>query len=226
MHIADNVLREYLRDVYFVNGTAYAGKSTMVRMLADKHGMICCGENYHGSLSDRIATPQSQPSLSYFKTMESWQAFIHRTPEEYAAWIDGGAQEAGEFEVAQLIALSAQGKRIIVDTNLSVERLWALSDYRHVAIMLSPQAMSVDRFFDREDAEKRFLLSQIEAAEDPAFAMENFRACMARINSPEVYAGFESSGFFTLYRENTQEDTRDAVLRALEAHFGLDSETE
>ena len=29
-------------NVYFINGTAYAGKSTMVKMLAEKHGGIAC----------------------------------------------------------------------------------------------------------------------------------------------------------------------------------------
>ena len=39
-----NVLRWYLRDVYFINGTAYAGKSTMVRMLSERYGLIACGK--------------------------------------------------------------------------------------------------------------------------------------------------------------------------------------
>ena len=28
---AENIIKHYLRDVYFINGTAYAGKSTAVR---------------------------------------------------------------------------------------------------------------------------------------------------------------------------------------------------
>ena len=43
--IESNILKHYLRNVYFITGTAYAGKSTMVRMLADRCGMIFCGEN-------------------------------------------------------------------------------------------------------------------------------------------------------------------------------------
>ena len=37
-------------NVYFINGTAYAGKSTMVHLLAEKYGGIECGENYHDQL--------------------------------------------------------------------------------------------------------------------------------------------------------------------------------
>ncbi|HIX93847.1 MAG TPA: hypothetical protein H9846_00080, partial [Candidatus Gemmiger excrementipullorum] len=36
--------------VYFINGTAYAGKSTMVKLLAEKYHGIACEENYHDQL--------------------------------------------------------------------------------------------------------------------------------------------------------------------------------
>ena len=34
-------------NVYFINGTAYAGKSTMIKLLAGKYDGIACEENYH-----------------------------------------------------------------------------------------------------------------------------------------------------------------------------------
>jgi ABC-type ATPase involved in cell division len=34
MNISDNVLKYYLRNVYFINGASFAGKSTIVKMLA------------------------------------------------------------------------------------------------------------------------------------------------------------------------------------------------
>lgn len=221
MNITNNILKACLGNVYFINGTAYAGKSTMVRMLAEKHNMIHCGENYHSTLADGIATPEAQPNISYFRTMSGWQEFIGRTPDEYERWIMGTTKEVSEFEIVMLLQLATSGRKIIVDTNLEVEDLREVSDYRRVAIMLSPQRMSVDRFFDREDADKQFLLQQIQLAEDPEKAMENFRACMARINSQERYDQFDNSGFFTLYREETDKDTRYEVMEKLERHFGL-----
>ncbi|MCE5235902.1 MAG: hypothetical protein ABFC62_06490 [Clostridiaceae bacterium] len=221
MNISSNILKECLKNVYFINGTAYAGKSTMVRMLARKHNMIECGENYHHELASKAATVEAQPNLSYFKTMSGWQEFINRTPESYARWIEGTSQEAAEFEVAELIRLSASGKRIIADTNISVESLKEISDYRRVAILLSPQSMSANRFFERDDADKQFILRQIRAAENPEKTLENYNACIAKINSAEVFGHFKNSGFFTLYRENAEKDTREEVLAALERHFGL-----
>jgi hypothetical protein len=52
MKIDNNIIKHYLKNVMFITGTAYAGKSTMVAMLADKYGLIlmwrklslpCCG---------------------------------------------------------------------------------------------------------------------------------------------------------------------------------------
>ena len=37
----------FFDNTYFVIGTAYAGKSTMVKELAKIHGGIACTENYH-----------------------------------------------------------------------------------------------------------------------------------------------------------------------------------
>lgn len=220
MKIENNIIKHYLKNVYFITGTAYAGKSTMVQMLADRYGLVACGENYHGRVSDQVAVPEKQPNLCYFQTMKDWQEFVNRTPEEYERWIYETAKEAAEFEVAELIGL-AQENKVIVDTNIPLDILQEIAEYHQVAVMLSPQSMSVERFFDREDAEKLFLLEQIQKAENPEKTMENFKACIARVNSREYYEAFAGSGFFTLYREEGDRDTREEVLEKLAVHFGL-----
>ena len=48
--IEANLYRYLFKNVYFINGTAYAGKSTMVRMLSEAFDGIECGENYHDAL--------------------------------------------------------------------------------------------------------------------------------------------------------------------------------
>ncbi len=85
--------------------------------------------------------------------------------------------------------------------------------------MLCPQSMSVDRFFDRDDPEKQFILSLINQAENPERAMANYRKCLERINSKEVYDAFADSGFYTLVRD--ENSTIEKTLGALTEHFGL-----
>lgn len=221
MHIENNILRYYLRNAFFITGTAFAGKSTMVKMLSERYGMIACGENYHMDIAEKAADPGTQPDLCYFRTMKSWEEFVRRSPEEYERWMYNVGREAAGIEVAELIFCSAQGKKLIVDTNIPLSLLREISDYDHVAVMLSPQSMSVERFFDRSDPEKRFLLDVIENCADSAAVMENYRAGLARINSPEHYREYAESGFYTIVRENTERDTREEVCEKLARHFGL-----
>ncbi|SHO51619.1 hypothetical protein [Anaerocolumna xylanovorans] len=220
MKIDNSIIKHYLKNVMFITGTAYAGKSTMVALLAKKYGLVQCGENYHSRVADEIIVPERQPNLCYFKTMKDWQEFLNRTPEEYEEWILGCSLEAAEFEVAELIGIS-QNQRVIVDTNIPLYILHDIADYHQVAIMLSPQAMSVEKFFDRDDPDKAFLKEQIMKAENPQKTMENFKACLAKVNSKRHYDEFAASGFFTLVRTDTNKDTKDETVKILSAHFGL-----
>lgn len=224
MNIPHNILRHYLKDVYFITGTAYAGKSTMVHMLAQRYHLIECGENYHSRVSDLVADVHHQPAISYFSTMSGWEEFLNRTPEAYDQWILSVSREAAAFEIAELLRLKDQGP-IVVDTNIPLDLLHEIADPAHVAVMLSPQSMSVERFFDRPDPEKQFLLHQISLCPDPDKTLANFRACIAHINRPEVYRQHLESGFFTLIREDNGLDTREEVLTRLADHFGLSGVT-
>lgn len=221
MEIANNILKDYLQNVYFITGTAYAGKSTMVKMLAERFDLIACGENYHSVASDKIATPRYHPNICYFQTMSSWQEFVSRKPEVYAKWIKDTASEAAQFEIAELLRLTASGKKIIVDTNISLSLLKEISDYNRVAVMLSPQNDSVNRFFEREDVEKRFLLEQIKKSPTPDETYENFKNCIAEVNSDAQYNEYANSGFFTYLRKDYESDTREEVLSILAKHFGF-----
>lgn len=221
MQIADNILRHYLRNCYFINGTAYAGKSTMCRLLAERYGMVHCEENYNMDTILSVVTQEEQPNLNYFNTKKSWQEYVSRSPEEFENWINGNSREVAGFEIAELIRLSGE-KRVIVDTNISCDVLKRITDYKHVALLLSPQSMSVERFFDRPDPEKQFLLGEIQKCPDPEKTLENFLGGIARVNSRKYYDQFMESGLFTIVREDEEKDTREEILEVLARHFGLE----
>ena len=190
----------------------------MVKLLAQKYDGICCGENYHMQLLC-AADPVHQPNLCYFDTMSGWQEFVTRSPEEYDAWMRDTAREAAQLEIILLLRLVEQGRKIFVDTNIPVEILREISDYDHVAIMLSPTNLAVDQFFNRPDAEKQFLYQQLLECPNPGAALANYRNCLERINGPERYREFAESGFFTHLR--TENSTIEETLNTLETHFQL-----
>ncbi len=220
MKIENNILKHYLKNVYFVTGTAYAGKSTTVKMLSERYDMLFCGENYHMPISNDVATIKTHPDLCYNKMLTDWKNFVTRSPEEYERWIYSVGREAAEFEIAELISIS-KDKKVIVDTNIPLDILKEISDYNHVAVMLCPQSMSVDRFFDRSDPEKQFLLNVIDSCDNPDAVMENYRQGLARINSKEHYDEYANSGFFTVVREDNGMNTREEVCDTIARHFGL-----
>lgn len=221
MNIKNNILKFYLRNCLFINGTAYAGKSTMCKMLAEKYNLKHFEENYGLDKFRSMINVKDQPHTSYFHTMKSWQDFVNRSPEEYLAWIEGNKYEVADFELLEIIE-NIGDKKAIIDTNIPLEILREITDYNQVAVLLSPQAMSVERFFDREDAEKQFLLKVINEAENPEKTMRNFKECIAKVNSQEIYNEFLNSGFFTLIRDNLEVDTREETFKKLAVHFGLD----
>ena len=142
MNISNNILKHYLKNVYFITGTAYAGKSTTVEILSEKYDMVFCGENYHSEVSNVVATPELQPDISFLNNLKDLRDFVTRSPQEYERWIFATGKEAAEFEVAQLIAIS-QNKKVIVDTNIPIDILKEISDYNHVAVMVCPQSPQV-----------------------------------------------------------------------------------
>ena len=218
MIIPNNIIKSMFRNVFFITGTAYAGKSTAVKLLSEHFDGICCGENFHDIFMKHIDR-ENQLNLSYFDTMKDWQEFVNRTPKQYADWIEGCGREAASLEIIRVFQLLPQGKPIFVDTNIPLDTLKEISDHDHVAVMICPQSMSVDRFFDRGDPEKQFILEQIRKSQDPERTMQNYRKCLEKVNSKEMYDLYANSGFFTLVRddESTIENTMDKLAK----HFGL-----
>lgn len=207
-------------NAYFINGSAYAGKSTMTKLLAEKYNGICCEENYHDALLPELDKAEF-PCLTYTRDLEDWHDFIRRSPEEYESWIDGVTKECEILELRILSELceKEKDKKIFVDTNICTDTLKEIAEYSHVLIMLAPPQMSVDRFFERPDKEKQFLYRLIMEEKDPEKAMENYRQGLMRINSQQRYDRLLNSGFNVIIRDGSK--NIEQTLLAAERAFGL-----
>ena len=201
-----------LGNVYFVIGTSYAGKSTIVKNLAKKHNGIALEENYHDEKLLELDSNEF-PNLTYTRDLKDWHEFIRRTPDEYVSWINNVKKECEIVELQILKELlnkpEVQGKKIFVDTNICIETLHRISDDKHVLVMLSDPEIGITRFFDRPDPEKQFLYQLMLEEPDPQAALDNYREILTRICSKESYEELENSGFKVIYRDEnrTQEET-------------------
>ena len=205
-------------NAYFITGTAYAGKSTMVKLLAEKYNGILCEENYHDQLLPGLDSTEF-PFLTYTRDLEDWHDFIRRTPEEYKAWMDGVSRECEILELRLLDGLKDQGRPVFVDTNISIETLKSITPEDHVLVMLADPQISVRRFFERPDREKQFLYRLIMDEPDPEKVMENYRKGLMLINSQENYDRYLHSGFHVIIRDESR--SIEQTLEMVEKVFGL-----
>lgn len=208
------------KNAFFITGTAYAGKSTMLKRLKEKYNGILCEENYHDKLLNRLSKTEF-PCLTYTRDLEDWHDFIRRSPEEYKAWYDGVTKECEKLELQLLKDICNQGKPVFVDTNISLETLKEITDTNHVLIMLAKPEISVNRFFERPDREKQFLYKLIMEEPDSKKAMENYRKCLEAIYSDETYNNFKNSGFRIILRDDNR--SVEQTLALVEDAFGLNN---
>ena len=205
-------------NAYFITGTAYAGKSTMVRLLSEKYHGILCEENYHDRYF-RDLDKTEFPFLAYTRDLEDWHDFIRRSPEEYETWFDGVSAECETLELRILKSFIPHEKPVFVDTNISAETLKQVAEPNHVLVMLADPQISVKRFFNRPDKEKQFLYRLIMEEPDPEKAMENYRRGLERINSRERYDRYLNAGFPVILRDDGR--SIEQTLSLVERAFGL-----
>ena len=215
-------LKKQFRNVYFIIGTAYAGKSTMVRMLSEHYDGILCEENYGLKYLDEYGVNSEEHPCLCYTDNHSMVEFVNRTPDEYCDWLRGSEIEITPIEIGELQKLTAvhPDQKIFVDTSIPMEVLRLISGYNNVAVMLSDQSVSVNRFFERPDYEKQIIFRAIRQSDDPEEAMANYRRVLEQANSPERYRYFENSGFYVFKRDDslTLKETMDRLAQ----HFGLE----
>ena len=211
-----------LRNVYFVIGTSYAGKSTIVKNLAKKHRGIALEENYHDAKLPELDSREF-PGLTYTRDLQDWHEFIRRTPDEYVSWLESTKKECEIVELQMIEELlekpEAQGKKIFVDTNICIDTLHRISDTRHVLVMLADPEIGIHRFFDRPDPEKQFLYQLMLEEPDPQAALDNYREILTRVCSKETYDELLHSGFRVIFRDENRSQEETVLLA--EEIFGI-----
>lgn len=221
MNIAENILKHNLQNVYFLNGTALAGKTTMARELSRKYGFYHFNDNWH---EDRfqvyrsICNEKYQPQSTKKKESTDWEAYFSRSVEEFLA--DNGDygeyDEYIEFMLIELIKLS-QDKIVIADIGIPLKLLVEISDYNRIACLLaSPNLVTCENYGKRDD-HKEFLeciMSLKEPEKKIAVQDELFR-----INIEKIHKDVRKYDLFNIVR--TDESTIENTLKMLEKHFHL-----
>ncbi|WUI02797.1 hypothetical protein OHR68_13620 [Spirillospora sp. NBC_00431] len=88
----DTELRTRLRHVYWIGGGSGAGKSTIARRIATRHGLHLYATDEMMSDHASKSTPKDSPFLSEFKAMDMDERWVNRSPEtmlETFHWFQG-----------------------------------------------------------------------------------------------------------------------------------------
>lgn len=107
-------LRARLRHVYWIGGGSGAGKSTIARRIAARHGLRLYATD--DAMPDHAgrSTPEDSPFLSEFKAMDMDERWVRRSPETMLATFHWFRGEGFDLIVEDLLRLPRE-PRVIVE---------------------------------------------------------------------------------------------------------------
>lgn len=212
MIFQDNIIKEYLKSVYFISGTPCGGKTTVSRALGSKYDIMVydIDERFdeHKSISDII----HQPSMN--KDFKDADEFFGRSVEEYKEWLVKNTREQLDFVLLDLMRLS-QNTKIICDCHLTLEQADIITDASRMAFMLKEPKNLVEDYCNRPD--HTAFSNYIHSATYFENAKVTCNETLMSLNS-KFYQDVKNSKYFWLERDENRsiEDTANLVAN----HFG------
>ena len=148
MIFQDNVIKEYLKNVYFISGTPCAGKTTITRALGKKYGIPVYVIDDQFTIHQLKSDPEHQPNMN--RSFRDADEFFGRTVEEYKNWLLGNSREQLDFVLMDLVRLS-QNRIILCDIHLIAEDAAKITDPSRIAFLIKEPKELVDAYISRPD---------------------------------------------------------------------------
>ena len=182
MIFQDNVLKAYLKNVYFITGTPCGGKTTVSRALAKRYGLTVYDIDEQFDLHQKISDPALQPAMN--QRFANADAFFGRTVEDYEQWLTDNTREQLDFVLLDLIRLS-QDRVVLCDCHLTVEEARGLTDPERIVFLIKEPGHLVDDYCNRPDHQgfSRFLHSATDVDKAKATCNETLK----RLNSGQRF---------------------------------------
>lgn len=218
MELQDNVLKEYLKNVYFITGTACGGKTTVSCALATKHGFALYDADQAFDRHQRMSKARDQPAMN--RKFSGADDFFFRPYKEYADWLKKNAREQLDFILMDLIRLS-KNQLMICDLHLIPDEAERITDPDRVAFLLRDPENIIEDYCNRPD--HKDFHQFIYSTSDPVQAKNNCNRTLAAVNR-ERYEAVKKSRYFWLERD--QNSTVSRTVSLVEKHFGFDGGVE
>lgn len=214
MEIANNILKHYLRNVYFFCGTACGGKTTVSKAFAEKHGFLWLDENTLNKRMADIAEPEYQPA--WCSRCTDWEVYFNRPYKEYHQWLSDCGDEMLPMELLELIRLSAN-RQVAVDLyNMKPKKALEFTEANRIVFLVTTPERVIRDYYNRQDHKE--IYDCIMSLRDPEAALNNCNKMLAygsRLFLDELY----QSGLFYIMRNDSS--TVENTLALVEKHFEL-----
>ena len=213
MNFQENVLKEYLKNVYFITGTPCGGKTTISRALAKKYGFELFDIDERFEEHQKISDSAHQPAMN--KQFRNADEFFGRSVEEYKKWLIDNTREQLEFVLLDLIRASAD-KKILCDCHLTVEQALMFSDPSRVVFLIKDPSNLVDEYRERWDHQG--FNQYLNSSSDVDSAKKTVSTTLFELNIGHIEE-VKNSPFFWI--ERTAKSTVPDTLARVEKHLGL-----
>ena len=213
MEIANNILKHYLKDVYFFCGTSCGGKTTMSKIFAEKHGLLWLDEDTLNQQTANIAEPAYQPALCSALTEEE----LYNLPyKEFHQRLYNMGGEMLPLMLLEAVRLSANRKAAIDMYNMPPKLALELTEpNRIVFLVTSPESVVRDNY-NRPGHER--VSDSIMRMSDPQATLENCNKMLAYAAQCYLDELYESGLFYIMRDDNS---TIEHTLALVEKHFGV-----
>ena len=212
MLFQDNVVKEYLRNVYFISGTPCAGKTTITRALGKKFGIPVYVIDDQFTVHRLLSDGAHQPNMN--RAFADADEFFGRSVEEYKNWLLGNTREQLDYVLMDLIRLS-QDRVVLCDLHLIAQEADRITDPSRIAFLIKEPKELVEAYISRPDH---------QAFRDFIHSASDYEKARARCNETlyslniERYNYIRNSDYFWLERDDGRTVEETAAL--VEKHFG------
>lgn len=211
MIFQDNVIREYLKNVYFVTGTPCGGKTTISRELAKRFHLSVYAVDEQFANHQAVSDPAFQPSMNkYFQDADE---FFGRSVEEYRQWLMDNTREQLDFVLLDLIRLS-QNQIVLCDCHLEVAEANILTDPSRIVFLIRDPSDIVDDYCNRPDHQG--FRDFVNSASDPTKAKAVSNDALKALNGRR-YQQIKNSDYFWI--ERSAHSTVEETTRKVAQHF-------
>lgn len=213
MIFQDNVIKEYLKNVYFITGTPCGGKTTISLKLAKRHNLLVYDVDEEFEKHQKVSNAVFQPAMN--KVFKDADEFFGRTVDEYKKWLVDNTREQLDFVLLDLIRLS-QKQIVLCDCHLTMEQAEKITEPSRIVFLIKEPVNIIEDYCNRPDHQG--FSDFINSASDTGKAKETCNATLRSLNE-KYYSDIKESCYFWI--ERTSRSTVEKTAGEVERHFGF-----